>query len=151
MVRTRDEKGVQLTELLYRNLVIPDQARIKQTGSLLPTASLRHRQTREALAFVRDFDYEGHERLFTEKFVKACLRKLLEAPYSLDLPCTPGFQKEAWTNEEGKRLHSLIKKARRSTAMAADAETQPWSCLEALDPDEADPCVRPTRSMHVYI
>ena len=142
----RGDKVFRITELIYKNCIQPDPDRIKQTGTLLPTPSLRHKRTRECLSFARDI--EG--RIFTQALVRDCLRALLANPvkYSLELPCTPGFSSERWIQDESKVLHKLLKRARKSTTaetLAAmdklidEMETQPWDINSfELDPNEDD-------------
>ena len=132
-----------LLQLLLDNLVNPHRERIKVTGSLLPTQSLRHRETREALSWAKDLNL-GEGRLFTQPLVRDTLADLMEK-HSVEVPETPGFVMKSWIEHESFILHKALKRARKSTvtsvsgsapAMAED-ETQAWSCMdENLDPTQ---------------
>ena len=135
----RKEKLLKLAGLFYEHLIKPDPERVKDTGALSPTKSLRHKATREAFAFARQL---GNGRFFTEAIVRDTLKIMAATPmkYDLEMPSTPGFSIECWVKEEAAILHKLLKRARRSTAMGDTVETQPWdinSWSAHLDPAEA--------------
>ncbi|CAE7820362.1 unnamed protein product [Symbiodinium sp. CCMP2456] len=151
---TRDEKVRRLTTLLYSNVCLPDYGleRIRTTGALTPTNSLRHRATRKCLEFSRDLD----GRWFTYQMVTDAVNNLL-SDYQLEIPTnTPGFSRENWVSQTSTTLLHLLQRSRRTVAGSASndamdtAETQvldemedsqvyvdPWSSSTPLDASEA--------------
>ena len=149
----RKAKIEKVSSLVYQYCVAPDLERVKATGSILPTTSLRHRATRHALRFAKDL---GEGRFFTEALTRDVLRHLVTR-HNVHLPSTPGFQFEAWVREQGSTLHKLLKRARKSVALVGtdqhesgdeegeecpamdEQETQAWSCMDAWDEHGLDP------------
>ena len=133
----RAEKISMISKLVFDHCVAPHTERIRQTGSILPTSSLRHKSTRDTLSWAKDLD-QG--RYFTHALVRDVLTDILET-HKVDLPCTPGFSQQKWVEDQSRILHKCLKKARRkSTASPAmdpsTLETQPWDYGE-LDEEEA--------------
>ena len=129
----RQAKIEKISKLVFDYCMAPDLERVKTTGSITPTTSLRHRSTRHCLRFAKSL---GEGRFFTEALTRDVLSHLLEN-FAVVLPATPGFSTDKWVREEARNLHKLLKRARKSTAMD-DQETQMWSCMDApdLDPTE---------------
>ena len=73
----RSGKIDKVTSLLYQHLVQGNEDRIETTGSLLPTHSLRHKSTPEALSWVRDLNEDG-TRFFTQPLIRDSLLQLAE-------------------------------------------------------------------------
>ena len=142
MVGVREEKKNKVTQLLLEHLVNPHRERIKKTGSLLPTKSLRHRETREALLWAKDIDM-GDGRYFTQALVRDCLKDLVQY-HGVEVPESPGFVLQSWIDNESSLLHKLLKRARKSTSSSpgsvsamAEEDTQAWSCMDYnLDPTQ---------------
>ena len=104
-----------------------DKSRIEKSGELLPTVSLKFRETRDKLAWVRDL---GQEKYLTVKRVKEALRQL---PLLNDLSFhnLPGFSYEEWLKQQSVQVTKVLQRARKSVAVAAMAnpdnmETQVW-------------------------
>ena len=141
----RAAKVSKLASLLFTHCIDPHKERVSRTGRVLPTKSLRHRQTREMLFWTRDL--KG-ERVFTEAIVKDSLLEVVKQ-HSLELPATPGFSVTRWAKEEAALMHPILTRSRKSTAnpskeapstpaMDMDtADTQPWNVMDPdLDPNE---------------
>ena len=140
MASERRLKVVKLADLIYQHLVAPDPERVSRSGSLTPTVSLRHKTTRESLQFAKEI---GSGRFFTQAMVRDAIQELVDQDgYKLDLPSTPGFEMQKWISSQAASLHSLLKRARKSTCTpamdAANADTQPWDIYGdgVLDPNQ---------------
>ena len=139
----REAKIKVLSDLLFANCVEHHRAHVEARGSLAPTNSLRHRITRERLAFAKNLKADTGSRYFTEQLVCDALLHMIRA-HEVKLPCTPGFDLDTWARAESKNLHPLLKRARKAQGDSPanpvamdDAETQPWSC--ELDPGQDCP------------
>ena len=118
----REQKGEEIATCLFKRL---DLQYVKQTGSLFPSSSLRHRCTREQLSWMQHFRYEGVERLLTVRLARAVLQKLLD--WGLEIPSAPGMDTEKWLDVSSKVLHRMLKKARRGSGSGGamdEEETQ---------------------------
>ena len=143
---TRGQQVKHLASLIGKYVVEGHEERIRTTGALTPTRSLRHKATRELFVFATNLD----GRWFTAAIVKDCLRQLLKEK-RFDLPAIPGCSEETWLNDESSSLQKIFMRAKRSCAKPGpdelvseaesmnpdEAETLPWPML---DPNE-DPCV----------
>ena len=123
-----------ITKLIYQYCVEPDKERIKRTGTITPTNSLRHQSTRHALRFAKSIG--TGERFFTKALTRDCLKHLL-THYTVELPCTPGCTTEEWIKQQGEMLHKLLKRARKSTA-AMEEETQAWDVMAGMELDPTE-------------
>ena len=139
----RGAKIKVLSDLLFANCVEHHRAHVEARGSLAPTNSLRHRVTRDRLAFAKNLKDESGCRYFTEPLVRDALLHMIRA-HEVKLPSTPGFDLDTWARSEAQNLHPLLKRARKlqgdsgaNPAAMDDAETQPWSC--ELDPEQDRP------------
>ena len=126
---------MSIAQAIYDNLILPDPSRVSRTGTLTETQSLRHKATRKSLEWVKDhFSQTG--RLFTEAMVKDAISQLVEQEkFPFELPATPGFEVSSWITSQSRSLHTLLKRARKSTAaavMADDYDTQPWNCMDGM-------------------
>ena len=101
-----------------------DQDRIRTTGDILPTQSLRYKELRRKVRWVTQLP---GERYFTVKRVRHAIESLL-AKNHFNLPGIPGFSQQDWLEDQSKKVAKLLQRARKTTvaAMADDAETQPW-------------------------
>ena len=134
----REAKIKVLSDLLYANCVEHHRDHVQARGSLAPTNSLRHRETRERLRFAKDLKDDNGSRYFTVALVRDALVHMTRTR-DVKLPSTPGFDLHAWASAEAKNLHPLLKRARRTQqpgkvapndSAMDDAETQPYD----LDP-----------------
>ena len=146
---TRQEKVDQLADLLHTHVIKPDLDRINNTGTILPTKSLRHKSTRQACAFASALT----GRWFTVSIVKVSLNKLLDLE-AFTLPSVPGLSESTWLNDQVSIVQELLVKAKKNAngstdletsstragfsetlAMASmdDWETQPWPTEEDVD------------------
>ena len=99
-----------------------DLARIKATGQLLPTTSLKFRSTRRKLKWVLAL---SSDRYFTYKRVLLAMRLLrISKPFAL--PNVPGFDEESWILNQAGVIVRVLQRARKCTGPMADLETQPW-------------------------
>ena len=141
----RRAKIEKVSSLVYEYCVAPDPDRVKNTGCITPSSSLRHKATRHALRFAKDL---GEGRFFTQALTRDVLRRLITR-YEVHLPSTPGFDFEAWVRDQSATLHKLLKRARKSIATPEESgdeepaamdeqETQAWNCMDGwgLDPGE---------------
>ena len=116
----RQQKTEEIAKSLYERL---DLQYVQQTGSLFPSQSLRHRASRDKLSFMQTFQYDGVERLLTERMARCVLQMLLE--WGLQIPSAPGMDTRKWLDVTSKVLHKMLKKARRGSGGAMDEdETQ---------------------------
>ena len=147
----RKAKIDMVCSLVYEYCVAPDLDRVKKTGCITPSNSLRHRATRHALRFAKDL---GEGRFFTEALTRDVLRRLITR-YTVELPSTPGFELEAWIRDQSSTLHKLLKRARKSVAVVGIAdsedeqcaamdeqETQAWDCMDGWDVDPTEDSCR---------
>ena len=114
---TRDQKVERLAELLHENLVEGQMDRIRQSGALTPTNSLRHRRTRECMKFVHGLD-EG--RWFTHHMVRDAVVLLLKK-HPLELPSIPGHSEQKWITETVSVLLNLLQRAKKTKPGVDDA------------------------------
>ena len=140
LLSARKEKVESLAEMLYMNLCRDHLGMIKETGSLVPTYSMRHRVTRDRLQFASELT----GRYFTQGLVKAALQHILTNYSDVRIrKDTPGFSLDQWLATTAEKLAQLLQRARRSTCSASspamdpdNMETQVW---EQLD-EEEDSC-----------
>ena len=133
---SRDQKVETLAKLLREHVINPQIDKDRTSGSVCPSNSLRHRNTRDLFAWCSKL--EG--RWFTSSMVTDTLRKVMSTG-EIQLPQTPGFSLQTWIAGEASILHKLCVRGRKSvegkatSAMAAnpdELETQAWD----LDPAE---------------
>ena len=133
------DKVLALANHIHDYIVRPQLQRIQETGSLVPSKSLRHKATRELFTFAHTLS----GRWFTVKTVKASLQIILRDKY-FSLPEVAGLTEEAWLNDQAAVLQALLVKAKKngSSGKASDStglnsssptpaamddwETQPW-------------------------
>ena len=128
-----------ICDKVYASCIQPDPSRLANTGAVTPTNSLRHKATKNSLAWAVDLEAG---RLFTASIVRDALVRML-TKYELHLPSTVGFTSENWLDSTSKKLQKLLTRARKCTSAAmADDETQPWD-IDAwgMDASEARPLV----------
>ena len=133
----RREKVETLAKLLREHVINPQIDKIRTTGTVCPSNSLRHKSTRDLFAWCAKL--EG--RWFTAAMVTDALRQAMSAG-DIQLPQTPRFSMQTWIAGEASILHKLCLRGRKSmegdkavSAMAPnpdEMETQAWD----LDPDE---------------
>ena len=132
----RDGKVQTLASLITDNMVLPEHDRIWNTGSLLPTNTLRHRSTRSLLSWATSLE---PGRWFTQKLVRDALDLVMKQG-RLTLPeGVPGFSPQTWLNDESAKLHRLLLRAKKSTVDTAAAPEPPVPSLPAMaDIDTCD-------------
>ena len=111
-----------------------DRERVATTGQIVPSGSLKYKEVRNKLAWVKHLPAQ---RFFTRKRVQQALRELL-ASHNLVLPCVPGFCQESWVRQQATSLTKTLQRARKSTAAVAMADpslvdTQAWNCEDRFD------------------
>ena len=118
----RDGKVQTLARLITGNIVLPQHDRIWNTGSLLPTNTLRHRSTRSLLSWATSLE---PGRWFTQKIVRDALDLVMKQG-RLTLPeGVPGFSPQTWLNDESTKLHRLLLRAKKSTVDTPEARSAP--------------------------
>ena len=133
----RKAKVLQLSSLLYNHLIKDHVKEIESTGALVPTKSLRHRVTRQRLAWASGLD---SGRWFTGSMVRAALQDCMGThAKEVQLPALPGFCKESWLDSTSSTLTNILQRAKKSTVAPPAAmdcmETQPYG-FDQLDPAE---------------
>ena len=99
-----------------------DVERIKSTGDILPSQSLRYKEVRLKVRWVTELPAE---RYFTLKRVRQAIEGLLEKSH-FTLPNIPGFCQEEWLEDQTKKVTKLLQRARKTTVAMDDADTQAW-------------------------
>ena len=133
MADCRSSKVQKISELLYAHLCRDHLEEIRQTGSLLPTKSLRHRVTRERLAWASSLD----GRWFTACVVRDALKDVMKNHSEIELPSLPGFTRDNWIDSTSTSLTTILQRAKKSSVPTAmdNLETQPYEFVD-LDPHE---------------
>ena len=136
----RKEKVTKLADLLYHHVVEPQRERIKATGTLPPTKSLRHKATRECLKWAAEL--EG--RWFTLTMVRDSL-KLATMKHQVEVPEVPGLSMVTWIDSEAARLQKLLRRARKCSPDLPDSEAEQSEHEQpqrepqhGMDPDNCD-------------
>ena len=133
MADCRRSKVTKLAQLVCDHLCRDHLGEIRQTGSLLPTKSLRHRVTRERLAFARSLD----GRWFTTCMVRDAVKEVIQGHEEIEL-FLPGFSREQWIDSTATSLTAILQRAKKSsmsTSAMDQLETQPYEFLD-IDPAE---------------
>ena len=116
----RKAKVDKLSSLLYNHLIKDHVKEIETTGALVPTKSLRHRVTRERLAWASGL--EGG-RWFTGSLVRDSLRHCMKThAKEVELPALPGFCQESWLETTSATLTHILQRAKKAPLLP-----QPWT------------------------
>ena len=128
----RDPAGmesVDKAQVIARNLwAVLDVERFLKTGTLFGYRCLRQTKARSDFSWCVTDAQVHSNRFFTKKAVKTGI-KLLMKQNNLELPDIPGLKYREWLDTQTDRVRDLCKRARRSSAMADDAETQPYDLM----------------------
>lgn len=104
------EKSWLIAEALHKHCILPDSERVKRTGSIPPSSTLKHKKTRAAFAWARVV--KGH-KFFTARAVKRAL-KLLVTKFEVAIPRIPGQTFQVWSQAQTELILHLCQRARKN-------------------------------------
>lgn len=101
-----------IAEWLYRTCVLPDGGvRLRETGVIPPTSSLKHTKTREAFEWAGKITHK--QKYFTKAACRMAVVRLLELP-RVQIPSVQGLPRELWEEQQSKLVAHLCRRARKN-------------------------------------
>lgn len=102
-------KGEFIADSLYKHCILPgDGRRLKQTASISPGTSLKHRQARDCFAWANRVG--ENKKFFTLAACREGVRLLLEKPM-VEVPFS-GMSRDMWIQSQAKVIMHLCQRSR---------------------------------------
>lgn len=129
-----------MTRCLYDALICEDGGLyVGKTGSLIKGNSLRTRRNKKIFKMILEaertekedgcLENDSSKRFWTKKTMSESLQMLV-SEYEIKVPQVPGFTWKSWFEEQSRKLHALVKKAKRNCRGMDAVQTLPF------DPEE---------------
>ena len=105
-------KAAWIADQLYAHVVLPDDGlRLRRTGSISPSTTLKTEDGKSAFAWACDV---GGKRFFTRKACKMALERLLEMP-GVTIPLVGGITRATWVEQQATILMHFSQRARKNS------------------------------------
>ena len=106
-------KAITIAENLFKYCVAPDDGkRIRETGSIAPASTLKHRKAKEAFRWAFQIN-AYNKRYFTQAAVHKGILMLLEK-YDVRVPIVAGVSFDLWCIQQTKIVLHLCQRARKN-------------------------------------
>ena len=134
--KQRRERVQRLTRCLYDALISEDGGLyVGKTGSLIKGNSLRTRRNQKIFKMILEaeklekmhgsLENDSNKRFWTKKTMSESIQMLIST-YEIKVPQVPGFTWKAWFEEQSRKLHELVKKAKRNCHGMDGVQTLPF-------------------------
>ena len=112
LIMAATDRANHIAEWLYRTCVLPDGGvRLRETGVIPPTSSLKHTKTREACEWAGKITHK--QKYFTKAACRMAVVRLLELP-RVQIPSVQGLFRELWEEQQSKLVAHLCRRARKN-------------------------------------
>ena len=114
-------KSEWIATKLYETCVLPDDGlRLRKTGSISPSTSLKTRACKDAFRWAGDV---GGKRFFTLKACRLAVAKLLQLP-GVEVPLVGGLTRAAWVEQQAKYVLYFSQRARKNSLAVQRARSE---------------------------
>lgn len=105
-------KSTWIADQLYAHVVLPDNGlRLRRTGSISPSTSLKTRDAKSAFAWAGGV---GGKKFITLKACKMALARLFGMP-GVEVPLVGGITRASWVEQQSKILLHFLQRARKNS------------------------------------